>query len=504
MFTKISHASGVMDETEILFSTPFDYLYPDAARSPACLLPAGQSTIDGLKALGLAMADTGTSANPGNSDSNIDAIFTYLGQFIDHDITARTDRDSGVTNISVETNITPVNPDTVITQLRNGRRPQLDLDSVFGEGPAMVNSASAPVSSESQILYDANFKFNVFQAAGRLDLPRQQNAGVFQATIADMRNDENLNVSQLHMNFLRFYNHVYDAQNGTPREKYIRARQLVRWAYQFVVVHDYLMNVCDRNVVMETLANGPRYYSGRSEIFMPLEFSTAAFRFGHSMIRPFYKLNDTLTSVKLVDTTGGVQILAPNSRAQNFETDNQLKADMMIQWKNYLGASAQKARLIDTKIAHDLFTLPFRNMPPILSNLAISNLVRAYNLSIPTGQAVCDVMGINPLTPAQILTGEDPAIAAAIQTYNFQQRSPLWYYILREAAVQQGGQKLGEVGSRIVSETLIGLLKQDPNSYLNNLHDTAVTDSYIKVTGGATGQIKDLKSLLTFAGVTGL
>ena len=64
-------------------------------------------------------------------------------------------------------------------------------------------------------------------------------------------------------------------------------------------------------------------------------------------------------------------------------------------------------------------------------------------------------MGHDPLTDADLeLPGGGPA--------------PLWYYILKEASVQAGGQHLGQVGGRIVAEVFLGLLEKDPSSYLRN------------------------------------
>ena len=514
MFTRASHTEGIVSEQEILFSTSFNYLFPEAARSRPCLLPQSETTRLGLLALGAAMADQGASGNGGDPlgalDSDIPAAFTYLGQFIDHDLTARTDREGPVTSIGNGEPVLPIDPDVVVRTLRNGRRAQFDLDSVFGDGPRLVGAATA-ASSVSQNLYDEHLKLKVFEAPeGRVDLPGRSRTtdpdgnDTFAAIVADMRNDENLNVSQLHAAFLKFYNRVHEAQPGSSADKYIRARQLTRWAYQSIVVHDYLTTVCDPGVVQDTLANGPRFYgdmAGRAGAFMPLEFSVAGFRFAHSMIRPFYQLNDSSGPVKLM------QLLGTNGNAANFDpADHQLAASRVVQWKHYVGGTAQKARKIDTKIAHDLFTLPFRPAgDPVLANLARSNLFRGYSLSIPTGQAVCDGFGIAPLTLAELQAGEDPAIWQIVQGAYFHHRTPLWYYVLREAAVQQGGQRLGEVGSRIVAETMIGSLKQDPNSYLNNRSDPAVKPNAIDVNAAAPGgRIRTLVDLLRFAGFSGI
>src|SRR5690348_16862334 len=169
MFTKISHATGLTSEAEILFSTPFDYFFPDAARSSACLLPATETTVAGLKALGSLMADPGDQSNPQPSfDGPIPAIFTYVGQFIDHDLTARTDRDGVLSALGMGDAVTPLDPNVVVQSLRNGRRPQFDLDNVLGDGPAFAGSAVA-ARSESQILYGSDFRLNVFESGARRD-----------------------------------------------------------------------------------------------------------------------------------------------------------------------------------------------------------------------------------------------------------------------------------------------------------------------------------------------
>ena len=502
MFTKISHDAGVESDVEILFSTPFDYFFPTAARSAACLLPAAEFTVTALKELGKLMADPGSVAAPEAAfDSNIPAIFTYLGQFIDHDITARTDRDGVLTAIGMGTAIAPVPPNEVVRTLRNGRRPQLDMDHLFGDAPALAGAGATAARSESQTLYDtATFKLNVFEDGGRHDVPRDPTRA---AIIADMRNDENINISQLHAAFLRFYNAVHDGQTGGPKEKYIRARQLVRWAYQYVVAQEYLRQVCDGSVVSDTLANGPRFIgamSARGGAFMPLEFSVAGFRFAHSMIRPFYKLNAATTLTI-------VEILGPSGQAANFPaagaSQNQFDISRIVDFHNFAGGGAgvQKARKIDTKIAQGLFTLPLsgRTGDPVLANLARSNLLRGYNLSVPTGQAMCDGFDIDPLTTMEILDGEQNDIKDLLVSTYFDHRTPLWYYVLREAAVQQGGQRLGELGSRLVAETLVGLLRQDHGSFMHHRDDPAVHHDGVEVLAG--DKVQTITDILRIAGV---
>lgn len=494
MFTHVSHAGGIAEKEEILFTTRFGYLFPDAAHSPYCLLPASAGTETALKALGDLMADPGTPQNPLNFDSQIPAVFTYLGQFIDHDLTARTDRNGTFAPIGEAHDLEPAAPGDVVRHLFNGRRPQFDLDSVYGDGPALAPLAT----SKAQVLYETGLTMKTFEAAGRFDLPRGADR---RALIADMRNDENVMISQLHNTFLRFHNAAAAKVGGSPARKYIRARQLTRWAYQFLVVTEYLPAVCDGTVVDDVLANGPRFIgptAGQGEVFMPLEFSAAAFRFGHSMIRPFYKLNDT-TTAPIMD------LLGPAGKATNFSA-GQLKADLVIDWKNFLpGAASQKARLIDPQIAQGLFDLaplgPGRADDAILKHLARSNLIRGYKLSIPHGRAMASAFGLVPLSPAEVAGGGDPALFDLLTASGLDQRPPLWFYVLKEAQVQQGGQRLGALGSRIVAETIVSLIKQDPNSYLNNRHDPALDKEGEVDIDGAGGKIKSLKDFFKFAGV---
>ena len=500
-FKEFTHG-GTLNVAEILFNTRFDYMFPLLAANSECLLPPGQTTQGALLALGTAMA-TDVITNP--DDSTIPAIFTYLGQFIDHNITAQTDREIGVSLICTPDgnvmNLTPLRSSKVVETLVNGRRPKLDLNQVYGDGPRLGTNASL---TEGDELFDlATLDFKVVADAPGFDVPRQ-NDGT--AIIADMRNNENLSVSQLHCAFLLLHNKVAAGLPAalTKDQRYIRARQLVRWAYQYVVLNDYLPNVCDPVVVNDVVANGVRYYAPDNDLlFMPLEFSVAAFRFGHSMIRPEYKLN-AATTLTLMQILRVSKLLAGGPPPKVPGAD-------IIEWHNFAnipghhGGGPQSARKIDTLISLDLGTLPVflpgSNIPvgAVFQQLAQRNLLRGFLLSIPTGQALADGMQTKALTPAE-LRGPQPntPIYNAVVAGGFDSATPLWYYILREAEVQQGGNRLGSVGSRIVAETLAALVRRDGASYWNNMQDPAVKANGIDVGGGTI--IATIGDLLKFSG----
>ncbi|HTV44435.1 MAG TPA: heme peroxidase family protein [Stellaceae bacterium] len=501
-FKQLTHG-GVLDVAEILFHTRFGYMFPLLAENPDWLLPPGATTQGALLALGTAMAtDDLTQAN----DSTIPAIFTYLGQFIDHNITAQTDREIGISRIATPDgnvmDLTPLPADEVAHKLINGRRPQLDLEQVYGDGPALGTGVNLG-ETEADILYNMQKELKVVPVPPGFDVPRQADGT---AIIADMRNNENLNVSQLQCAFLLFHNNIAQALPGalSSDERYIKARRLARWAYQYVVVNDYLRTVCDPVVVDDVLDNGNRYYAPNSDTaFLPLEFSVAAFRFGHSMIRPAYNLNPTHTGATALPLS---QALAVGSL---LDASGKLKPEFIVQWHNFaqfaMHPAPQMARRIDPLISQALGKLPVflpgsqTLLGPLLQQLAQRNLLRGFLLSIPTGQAVAEAMDIRPLSPANLTDGISPAIKSALVAGEFQSATPLWYYILQEARFQQSGNRLGSVGSRIVAETLIGLVRKDRTSYLNNLSDPAVTANGISVASGHV--IATIAELLAFAGV---
>jgi hypothetical protein len=297
---------------EVTFETPFDYLFLGLKPDPEAHLPASDpaAIVAALNALGEAMVEN--SLAPGEDplqptdNSTIPPVYTYWGQFLDHDLTANTDRNSAISDIT-RPDLAPLDPDFVVANLKNLRQPTVNLDSVYGDGPTF--DASNPTQAGS--FYDGiKFKVgtvatnpNTPPIAGVLippvadlqrDLPRVDKT----AQIADARNDENLIIAQFHTAYLRFHNAVVDwvAANESAysgdEQRFERARQLTRWHYQWLVVHDYLKTVTLTGIADKILLGGPKHYAPRNgAAYMPLEFSVAAYRFGHTMVRATYDYN---------------------------------------------------------------------------------------------------------------------------------------------------------------------------------------------------------------------
>lgn len=493
---------------EVTFETPFDYLFTGLTDDAGAHLPVDDpaAVVAGLKALGDAMMEAPGAGQP--RDSTIPAVYTYWGQFIDHDLTANTDRDSAISDVT-RPDLAPLDPVFVVANLKNLRQPTVNLDSVYGDGPTL--DPGSPTQAAS--FYDG-IKLKVGEAATenipgvrippdddlRRDLPRDNKI----AQIADARNDENLIVAQLHTAFLRFHNAVVDwidanepgssgpsGYSGSSggrgdAERFARAQQLTRWHHQWLVVNDYLKTVSLAGIPDKILLGGPKHYAPRGgEPFMPLEFSVAAYRFGHTMVRGAYDHNRnfgrTETPPPLIPRAAFDLLFAftGEGRPQPFLGQaDVLPFNWIIEWDRFVDKGSpfpdRFARKIDTLLAPPLLNMvnqgnaaPTPDIARLLKHLAQRNLLRGYLLSIPTGQSVAAAMGVAPLTADELRRGNGDALNQVLTDHGFLDRTPLWFYVLKEAEVRANGNSLGELGSRLICETIIGQLLNDPESYLN-------------------------------------
>ncbi|WP_199439936.1 peroxidase family protein [Umezawaea beigongshangensis] len=532
----ISALKSVAEESDP-DTTPFGYLFPDLARR----YPRRHLSDDNpaemvayLKALGFAMAEE-APASPfdlqPDGNSTIPPVYTYWGQFIDHDLTANTDRDADISITDGDPD--PIRPNEVLERLRNLRQPALNLDSLYGDGPTFGDGEP----TEAAAFYDGA-EFVIGTAAVndlggnpipglrvppegdlRRDLPRDETGT---ALVADDRDDENLIVAQLHVAFLRFHNAVVaqvradEPELTTPEEVFFRARDLVRWHYQWLVVHDFLKTVTADGVTDEVLETDDPLYRPRGEAFMPLEHSTAAFRFGHTLVRGSYDFN-----LNFGRAAEGQNPLLPSATFDLLFTftgkadpplagqATSLPHNWIIDWNRFVDKADplpdRFARKIDTQLAPPLRELLNEGRSEeitelvrgVVKRLARRNLLRGYKLGLPTGQAVARRLQVPVLTPEQLLQGTGVELRTALVDGGFLDETPLWFYLLKEAEVLGEGNALGPVGSRIVNETIIGQLRHDPESYLNQPGWSP--EQGVRLPDG--GEISTIGDLLRFAGV---
>jgi hypothetical protein len=221
---------------------------------------------------------------------------------------------------------------------------------------------------------------------------------------------------------------------------------------------------------------------------MPLEFSVAAYRFGHTMVRAAYDHNRNFgrkapgqTADPLIGFASFDLLFAftgnGNPPFPVPGTTDTLPFNWIIEWDRFVdkGSSVPDhfARKIDTRLAPPLKTMVNEgndvtdvDIKAILKGLARRNLLRGYLLSIPTGQSVAQCLGIQPLSEDELKQGNSDTLNQVLTDNGFLQQTPLWYYVLKEAEVRANGNALGELGSRIVCETIIGQLHHDSESYL--------------------------------------
>ncbi len=401
-----------------IVTTDFGRLFPDL---PVYTAPT-EAMVELGKNNGL-MFDTNLDADDNPSGSK--SWLTYFLQFVDHDVTL--DR-----TVFVDS---PID----ITRLVNFRQPRLNLDSLFGGG--------VTVNSE---LYDNTGRL-ILSQGGR---DHQRNlAG--KAILVESRNDENLIIAQVHVAICRLYNRFIDLGYTIDQ-----ARNLTMLHYQDILLNDAMPKFIDSTILAKARANQIKLYTPKKgDPYMPVEFSVAAYRFGHSAVRRAYVMGAN----QLTKT----QVFNPNfPTAQDLRGGRPIPLDLIIQWPNFVEVPGTDkpqppvniSRKLDILLSSGLFFLPPDAAPTGPVELAQRNLVRGKSYGLPSGQAVANALGFTPLTNQQIgLT--DP---------RFNNEAPLWFYILAEANIQTGGAKLGQVGSTIVADVLVGLLREDQESILND------------------------------------
>lgn len=469
------------------------------------LFPKGYSADQvsaALKELGLAMLD-GHEDRPELNNPSIVAGHTYLGQFINHDLTFDPTQGLPVGEFDDE-------------QRERGRRPSLDLGGVYGTGPRTPSYRSMYDPAQPAKLNLGTTTPSIADGSNFIrpcDLPR---AGEFApmprwALIPDFRNDDSLPLAQLHVALMRFHNKVVDllvGQNEGGDDLFEMARKIVVQHYQWIILDEFLRALVMPSVYSQLRESRTTLFfrvGSFEELFLPKEFAVAAFRAGHSMVRNTYSWNRVIQSAmlqRLFDMTGRGDMEASSKR-------HTLQTRWVIDWRRFFDFSEydgaphpglNRARMIDTLLAFSLHHFkPFPGAPPLKSpSLAVLDLLKGQELRLPSGQDAAHALGVPALAAEQLLGGPHRDI---LLRHEFDKRTPLWYYILKEAEVQPNqdegvveGERLGPVGSIIGAETLYEVMRWSPHSILRK-DNWRPRDELCRVAGGKFG----MAELLTFA-----
>ena len=473
-----------------------------------------------------------------NPNPRLTSGFTFLGQFIDHDITF----DTTLLDLQL------ADPDATT----NFRTPRYDLDALYGRGPLddpqlydPVDRAKFRLATRTGIWDYTNPDTGVTTYGVQdviADVPRTSED---QAIIADRRNDQHLIIIQLHVAFMHFHNKLVDYLRSLrvpAAGVFEAARQLTRWHYQWLVIHDFLPRIVGQAMADAVYNEGAskqpqitlKYYkpaNPSNRAFIPVEFSVAAFRFGHSITRPRYTVRDVYSGSTKLGPVKAVPLFESVPSTNNLNGGRTIPPRMKIQWSKFFNdptkalPTARPVRQFDTRLAAALFQLPPSAIPDTNPEalLAVRNLLRGRKLGLMSGQKLAQVIGAPVLTNERLANqyvlraqvqadgsvkvlsepGEeyDSTLGPLISDVAWGGEAPLWFYLLREAELLGKKRELGPVGGRIVAEVLVGLLQRDRSSYL---HINPNWKPFAPIAPRKTGQGKpifEMYDLLKFAGV---
>lgn len=479
-------------------------LRPDADES---------TSLANLAALSAAMIEPG-----GGFDTTHGAAYTYFAQFLDHDITLDLEpQPSADFSFGGTTARSPLlDPSGNVVYDYESKK--MDLSQIYGGGPAV--SPQLYASDGLHFLVPRNVN-------GVVDLPRNPDGS---AIIVEHRDDENQITSQLHVAFLLFHNAVADAL-GT---NFLHTQRTVIRYYQWAVLHDLMPLLFGQSVIDDMLAGRNRVYDPGADVtrpIMPVEFSAGAYRFGHSLVRNAYSINpvispdnknarNTLFAGTDGATAGAGGSGTPLTPAGDLHGGYPLTLDHQIDWRNFHedlfdpsvpGASLQVLKQPGADglhmIGQSMFNMPIGGQsgvaPSGSPSIAYRDFVRGFFYQLPSGQDIAAAYGLTPIDPATAIPASIPGFSGG---------TPLFFYVLYEAFMNNAASataddfdstgttgdftqaQLGPAGARICTDVLLRLIMLDPHGILRGNFSPAPP------VAPAAGQF-GIADLLKFAGV---
>jgi hypothetical protein len=356
------------------------------------------------------------------TEGEMAAGWPFVGQFIAHDITA--DR-------------SPLGHRADPGRIKNFRTPRANLEGVYAAGPV-----------GSPYLFQRDDPAKLLLGEGGHDVPRNHE-GI--ALLGDQRNDTHLFMNQLQVGFIKNHNLIVDRlrEDGVEEaDVFEGARRATTWHYQWVILREFLPQLIGAELTGELLDGGARVFRPGDDPFIPFEFADAAYRYGHSQVRDAYRINRGFGPVPVFPNLMGFGPV-PVDHA----------VDWSLQFDIPGHEPAQRSKKIDGKLPRSLISLPRQisgeEEGSAYSSLANRDLQRGQSVGLPSGEAVARELGVEPL----------PAADVGLAETGWEQETPLWLYVLKEAEALQDGNRLGPVGARIVGEVLVGIVDADPESF---------------------------------------
>lgn len=438
-------------------------------------------------------ATNGLVFDPGDQPSSIPAVFTFVGQFIDHDLTL-----NGVNLLESQ-----------MAEVQTQATPLIDLDSVYGP---RIDDADPTMSRKIPRDGDKLAVKPIEGSDDGIDLMRSDpdinpdtGALELKALIGDKRNDENQIILQIHLLLIRLHNRFVD--HGLSFDE-AKVQTILHW--QSVVATEYLPLVTrepERQAVFDALSEGragdlvhqpAKDPDGLVRLMMPHEFAIG-FRFGHSQLRDKYRLRQGGGDIKLFDRSN-----EPTSGLYDLRGSKALDPSHVIEWPYFLANN--QSNLIDARVNQVVFNLPQSTIPDHdvnQLNLPNRNLRRSKNLGLCAGEDLLeryqdtakDKYGLPALEPLP-MDLVDPGGTGKFEREGHL-RTPLWYYLLREAERDGGGKgQLGRLGSLLVAEVILAGIYYAPTSFLK----APDTLNQIPTITGKPGEVT-LRDTIAFVGL---
>jgi hypothetical protein len=477
-------------------SSAYCYMFPDLAKKNAADFPRGDAKTRKLfESLdGLAGKMDEIAGSPPTAVSDLQAVYTYFGQFVNHDLSApfraggnQADDGPIEQNLDLAVLASPertTGPEQAVKELRNEHPAPMTLNSLYGSGPfgndpeiqALYKKDSAEFAlgqtiraPDNDLLMQVTDISKIkFPPQALPDLPRDAAKNV--ALIADQRNDENLVISQLHLAFMLFHNNAVQALKAKfsdPKTLFDEARKLVTWHYQWCILNDFLKRLLPSGM---QVSSHLLTQSG----CVPLEFTTAAFRFGHSMVSDLYDYNENFSDRGALGKASLRQLFNFTSRQKmggSSHPSKQLPDHWVIDWQRFLKIGSAADR-IDPAMTANMAILS-GVIPPSKADMGLSsichrNLKRGFHRYMASGQDFAAALNTSVLKPDEVLGAvADAGTRDFLKSHELDRQTPAWFYFLCEAKVKGGGNKLGPAAATIIAETIHGLLRLDPGSAVN-------------------------------------
>jgi peroxidase len=418
-----------------------------------------------------------------NDPAGRSAYMYAFGQFIDHDIDLNMDQTaapdgSNTLSMTVPDDDTSLPPGSQISIVRgqvdptngdaiNSVTQYLDLSQVYGSDP----TTAASLRNADGTLKTSN--------GGNLPIVDGQFIG------GDVRAAENPDLTSLDVLFVREHNYwvgQLHAEDPTPTgdQLYDMARAITTAEYQNIVYTEFLPALLGPDAVTP--------YSGYNQDVSPQifeEFSTAAYRFGHSIVSPTEtKIAEDGTVLEQQDL-----VAASGEPTTDYGVNGGAGALLRNLAQDY---SQQEGATINS----DLRNMLNANPPGDQGDLAAIDILREQDLGIATLNQTREALGMTPYTSFDQITS-DPTLASELQqVYSSVDQVDLFVDGLAEDFAS-GGSMVGPTFQAVIADQFENLRDGDSNFYLNQgfspqlmqqIQSTTLSDLIVRDTNTAVMQ----------------